>query len=174
MTAKDNGRMRKPKLTQELVDQAIELKADGLNDADIIAALGICASTFYRWLQKPDNKLKRSLKEGLKKAESSYKQVLLNTIKAAALEKTGNWTAAAWLLERKYPDEFGRPDRRREERTEEAPQIVLGVAVTPMPAGALSDGAANAPTITVEPVAGSLKGAAPALEAGGEDEGTDD
>lgn len=43
------------------------------------------------------------------------------------------WTAAAWLLERKYPDEYGKADRRRdEEGSEAAPKIVLGVTVQPM------------------------------------------
>ena len=32
---------RRPKLTQEMVDEAIRLKADGLSNGDIICALGI-------------------------------------------------------------------------------------------------------------------------------------
>ena len=36
------GRMaRRPKLTQEMVDEAIRLKADGLSNGDIVCALGI-------------------------------------------------------------------------------------------------------------------------------------
>ena len=150
--------MRKPKLTKELVEQAIALKSDGLCNADIIAALGITDTTFYRWLQEADTPLKRALKEGLKKAESAYKQTLLNTIRNAALAKNANWTAAAWLLERKYPDEFGRPDRRHEERAEDAPQIVLGVTVAPMAVG----GASQPLEISAQPVE-ALEGGVPAL-----------
>lgn len=58
---------RRPKLTQEMVDEAIRLKADGLSNGDIICALGIHESTFYRWIGDPKNKLQRALSEGLKK-----------------------------------------------------------------------------------------------------------
>ncbi len=40
----------------------------------------------------------------------------------------GNWTAAAWLLERKYPDEFGRREKQEvkisgEIKTREEPDL---------------------------------------------------
>ncbi len=41
---------RHPKLTRETVDEAIGLKADGLSNGDIVYALGIHESTFYRWI----------------------------------------------------------------------------------------------------------------------------
>ena len=141
------------KLTEEVVDRAVSLKSEGLSDADIIAALGIHTSTFYRWQAEDDTDLKHALKEGLKKAEADYKATLLNTIRSAALAKNSNWTAAAWLLERKYPDEFGRVDRRREEPRQEAvPQIVLGVAVAP--AGLAAGEGGQVPVNAVLPAAG--------------------
>lgn len=125
--------MGRPKLTQELVDRAIALKRDGLSNGDIICALGIHESTFYRWIGDPKNKLQRELREGLKKEEAAFKQTLLTTIRSAALARNQYWTAAAWLLERKYPDEYGKADRRRdEEGSEAAPKIVLGVTVQPV------------------------------------------
>lgn len=45
----------KLKLTYKLVDQIVELKRDGLCDADIIAAIGVNQSTFYRWLKDGEN-----------------------------------------------------------------------------------------------------------------------
>ena len=124
---------RRPKLTQEIVDEAIRPKADGLSNGDIICALGIHESTFYRWIGDPKNKLQRELSEGLKKEEAAFKQTLLTTIRSAALARNQYWTAAAWLLERKYPDEYGKADRRRdEEGAEAAPKIVLGVTVQPV------------------------------------------
>ena len=84
--------MAKQKITQELVDNAAELKRNGLSNTDIIAALGISETTFYRWLQKPTCKLHRALKESLKRAEAEYKGELLETIKATATrEKNGCW-----------------------------------------------------------------------------------
>jgi transposase len=124
---------RRAKLTQEMVDQAIQLKADGLSNGDIICALGIHESTFYRWVGEPKNRLQRELSEGLKKEEAEFKHTLLTTIRAAALARNQYWTAAAWLLERKYPDEYGKADRRRDEdEGGDAPRIVLGVVAQPV------------------------------------------
>ncbi len=123
----------RPKLTREMVDEAIRLKGDGLSNGDIVCALGIHESTFYRWIGDPKNKLQRELSEGLKKEESEFKHTLLTTIRAAALARNQYWTAAAWLLERKYPDEYGKADRQRDDRSgEAAPRIVLGVEPGPV------------------------------------------
>ena len=57
----------------------------------------------------------------------------MTTIRAAALARNQYWTAAAWLLERKYPDEYGKDDRRRDEdKGGDAPRIVLGVVAKPV------------------------------------------
>jgi hypothetical protein len=116
-----------------MVAEAIKLKGDGLADADIICALGIHPSTFYRWIGEPKNKLQRELSDGLKKEEAEFKHTLLTTIRAAALARNQYWTAAAWLLERKYPDEYGKADRRREdEGASDTPRLVLGVVAKPV------------------------------------------
>ena len=120
--------MRKPKLTYRMVEQAVEMKGHGLSNVDICAGLGITEGTFYRWLREDDTKLKRALKQGLKKAEAEYKETLLQSIMATATrEKNPQWTAAAWLLERKYPDEYAQTARRVESEGEDVPQITLGV-----------------------------------------------
>lgn len=122
--------MAKPKINQELIERAVELKRNGLTNRDICAALGISEQTFYRWTNKPSCKLHRSLSEALKKAEADYKAELLETIKATATrQKNPQWTAAAWLLERKYPDEYAQTSRQRDDGQEDLPQIVLGVTV---------------------------------------------
>ena len=131
--------MAKYKLTYQMVEQAVEMKKSGLNDCDIAAAIGVCKQTFSKWLNHPETKLQRELSERLKKAESDYKEVLLTTIRKAALEKNGNWTAAAWLLERKYPEEYSQ-NRQRTDAGAEVPQIVLGVKVE----AATGDGKADA------------------------------
>jgi transposase len=121
----------KPKLTEDLIQEMARLKRDGLTNKDICRAVGIHEATLYRWVGKPTTRLHRALCEELKKAESDYKAQLLNTIRAAALAKNSYWTAAAWLLERKYPDEYGRVDRRADAgKATDAPTIVLGVTVS--------------------------------------------
>lgn len=111
-----------------MIEQMAKLKADGLYNKDVCRAVGISEQTFYRWTGDPKNKLQRELCERLKKEGAAFNRTPLTTIRSAALEKTQHWTAAAWLLERSYPDEFRRPDRRREEKPQEdVPQITLGV-----------------------------------------------
>lgn len=122
--------MGKPKLTETMIAQAVEMKSHGLNDCDIAQAIGVCKQTFSKWINHPRTKLQRELSEQHKKAESGYKEALLQRIWNAA-DKSQNWTAAAWLLERKFPDEYGRVDRRRDEpKQADVPQIVLGVVVS--------------------------------------------
>lgn len=127
--------MRKTKLTRQIVDQAVELKRDGLVDADIIAALGVHPSTFYRWLkdgEEAKSGLKRALCDELKKAESEYKRTLLTTIKSAAESRAQFWTAAAWLLERKYPMEYGKMERKADDAKDAPVQLTLGLVIEPM------------------------------------------
>lgn len=98
--------MPKPKCTKELVQQAVKLKKGGANNQDIAKAVGIAESTFYKWISEPKREEEAELSEALKKAEADYKNALQGLIAKAAQER--DWKAAAWLLERKYPDEFGR------------------------------------------------------------------
>ena len=125
----------KLKLTRKLVDQIVELKRDGLCDADIIAAIGVNQSTFYRWLKDGESAktgVKRALYEELKEAESEYKRSLLTAIKSAAESRARYWTAAAWLLERKYPMEYGKMERKAEEADNAPVQLTLGLVIEPM------------------------------------------
>lgn len=101
--------MAKHKLTSEYVKRAIQLKKGGANHKDIAAALGVCPQTFSRWINQPKTDNQRELCEGLKKAEADYKNALLAIIAKSA--ETRDWKAAAWLLERKYPEEYSRVDR---------------------------------------------------------------
>ena len=100
---------------------------------------GIDETTFYRWLKRPTKPF-RQFRQSLKKAEVAFKAANLARIQLAAIEgsvttkkrvrqlsngntiieitevvKPPTWQAAAWLLERKFPAEWGR--HRRVETT---------------------------------------------------------
>lgn len=125
----------KLKLTYDLVAQIVELKRDGLCDADIIAAIGVHPATFYRWLKEGETArtgVKRALYEEIKKAEAYYKKSLLTTIKSAAESRAQYWTAAAWLLERKYPMEYGKMERKADDSGDAPVQLTLGIVIEPM------------------------------------------
>ena len=122
--------MRRPKLTYKLVEKAVEMKSHGMTNADICRALGVSETAWYNWLREPDTKVKVALVEGIKKAEAEYKETLLQSIMATATrEKNPQWTAAAWLLERKYPDEYAQTTRKAETEADDTPKITLGVEV---------------------------------------------
>ena len=97
--------MARDKCTKQAIRDARRLKRSGANDCDIAAFLGVHPRT--------DNQ--RQLCQALKRDEAEYKGALLTIIAKSAQER--DWKAAAWLLERKYPDEYG-----RRERAPEAPQ----------------------------------------------------
>lgn len=130
MTGRRNRSKRKPKLTYKMVEQATEMKSHGMSNADICRRLGVSETAWYKWLKDPDTKVKLALVEGIKKAESQYKETLLQSIMATATrEKNPQWTAAAWLLERKYPDEYAQTTRKTETDADDTPHITLGVEV---------------------------------------------
>ena len=112
-----------PKLTKEDIPVAVEMKRAGVLDKDIAAYIGVRPDTFSKWVNHPKTENQRQLSQALKKEESSYKANLLKLIYNNAVER--DWKAAAWLLERKYPDEFARTERvRADARVEQVPQIV--------------------------------------------------
>lgn len=117
----------------------MEMKSHGMTNADICRALGVSETAWYNWLREPDTKVKAALVEGIKKAEAEYKETLLQSIMATATrEKNPQWTAAAWLLERKYPDEYAQTTRKAESEADDTPKITLGVEVCV--AGSEADG----------------------------------
>lgn len=99
----------KPKLTEEILQEAIGLVSNGATNKDVYEYIGVAEGTFYRWLREPRNDLERKLGQELKRAEQKRKQWCLKRIHAAA--ENGQWQAAAWYLERKYPNEYAKTQR---------------------------------------------------------------
>ncbi len=103
---------RKSKLTSELIKEAYKMVAAGNYIKDIPPVLGIDDSTWFRWLsegEKAKSGLKREFYETIKKAEKDAIARNVALIQRAAQE--GNWQAAAWWLERKYFEDWGRKDK---------------------------------------------------------------
>lgn len=63
---------RRAKLTQEMVDEAIHLKADGLSYGGIICTRGVHEPTFNSWIGDPKTKLQRELSEWQKERKCVY------------------------------------------------------------------------------------------------------
>jgi hypothetical protein len=82
--------------------------------------VGISVGTYYEWMARadPEKKGKNPPKpehiefaNAVKQAISKGTGTLLARIRKAAEDPT-KWQAAAWLLERRFPEEFARPARQ--------------------------------------------------------------
>lgn len=99
---------RPSKLTSEVearIVEAVELGATWERAAD---AAGIGASTLREWRQRGEagEEPFSAFLAALKRAEGDGVARALRTIRQAS--ESGTWQAAAWLLERRYPADYGR------------------------------------------------------------------
>lgn len=110
------ARGAREKLTQEGITTALRLCKCGLPDCQIAAALGVKAQTFSLWRNHPKTKNQIQLSEALKKADAEREAALVTRIMRASDK---SWQAAAWLLERRYPDRYAKPVRPVEDHSAE-------------------------------------------------------
>lgn len=98
---------RKSKLDDERKAVILESIRAGNYAETAAAAAGISQSTFYLWLQKgaAGEPNYSEFSEAVKEAEAIGEQRCVALITKAARR---NWTAAAWMLERKHPERWGR------------------------------------------------------------------
>lgn len=117
--------MPRPRLSRDDIREAEKMKAAGCLNKDIAAYIGVAEETFSRWVNHPKSDNQRQLGQALKRAEAKRKRDLLVTIYNAAASKINpKWQAAAWLLERQYPDEFAQRQRvQAEAKVEAVPQF---------------------------------------------------
>lgn len=117
------SRAKEPrKLTEDVEKRLCEAIALGCSKTMASRLAGVDPSTLWRWTEQGEADLAQEkdsayckLRNGLKKAEAAFQAYALTVIHDAAPK---NWQAAAWLLERKHPEEWARKDR-----TETAEQI---------------------------------------------------
>lgn len=99
-----------PKLTPKLIEDISLVIRKGNYVETAVALCGISKQTFYRWLRQAETEdatdLIKKLSDAIKKALAESETRDLAVIDKAAQE--GEWTAAAWRLERKFPEKWGR------------------------------------------------------------------
>ena len=103
---------RPSKLTDILVKEICQYISDGNTFERACRLSNISDSVFYSWKARGEKEKEGKFADFLEatlKAGEQFKQTNINIIQEAA--KDGTWQAAAWLLERKHPEEFGRRDR---------------------------------------------------------------
>ena len=110
---------RSTKLTRELIDSICTYIENGMTNKDAANLSDITEDTLYRWLREADEKdaqgnpvpkyaRQRELKQAMEKSKATFKAYHVRTIIQASRKQ---WTASAWLLERKFPEEFASADR---------------------------------------------------------------
>ncbi len=95
---------RPTKYTPDVVKRLTDAISMGAPYEHACNYAGITMMTFIRWRES-----KSEFCDQIKSAEGAAVVGWLAKIEKAAND--GNWTAAAWKLERRYPKDFGRTDR---------------------------------------------------------------
>jgi len=98
------------KLTTDLADRIVAIVKAGSAVETAARACGVARRTWYRWLKlgRGGRQPYRRLVEQLESAEDACKVSLITVLRAAAAQ---DWRAALVILERKWPEEWGRRDR---------------------------------------------------------------
>ena len=116
---------RPTKLTPEVEERIVRAIRAG-NYPEVAARhAGVHPSTYYRWMERgalegdaseddPYRHLRAEVERALADAEAAEVALI------AQAARGGSWAAAAWLLERRYPDRWGR--RARLEQVHEIKQ----------------------------------------------------
>ena len=89
------------KYNKKIVEELCDHIASGLTQKDAALLVGITTSCFHAWIENHEE-----FEEAVQKALSQFKQTHLSIILGAA--KDGTWQASAWMLERRFKDEWGR------------------------------------------------------------------
>ena len=102
----------KSKLTPELQEKILRHLRIGAYVETAAACVGISRDTFYQWMkkgargQKPYVAFAQAVDQALAESEARDLGTILKASQAS-------WQAAAWRLERRFPDRYGRHDRTK-------------------------------------------------------------
>lgn len=126
--SKKSNAGRETKLNREMIAEIANYIELGFTIKDTCEAVGIEQSTFFNWKNQGKRDKENGIKsefleflESIKKGKHKIKQLMLSKIVQAADE---NWNAAAWWLERKYPENYSlRPELRKTKTKNKGKQV---------------------------------------------------
>ena len=95
------------KYSKKCVDTICQSLANMSSRTSAANAAGISLVTFWKWYNEHPE-FKERVDDTLKETEDRGKHVALQTI-YKAMDKS--WQATAWLLERKFPEEYAHANR---------------------------------------------------------------
>jgi hypothetical protein len=108
------------KYNEETVNIIIEILSEGRGRVAAVKEAGITYHTFINWMEDVQ------FLQRIKKAEFiGYDRIKQSQIDKVINDK--NWTSAAWWLERKYPDEFGKREPQTKDTIIEKKTIIYQI-----------------------------------------------
>ena len=118
---KSNGRIKGGKVGQptkykpEILQKTKELVELGLNYQDVCDSLGISYETFCQWRKKYPE-----YSDTVRIANAKVKEIALKSLRVGEMK---DWKAAAWRLERRWPDEY----KEKKELEVTKPSLIIDV-----------------------------------------------
>lgn len=113
------GARRPGKFTPETCKRIVDMLRAGSYPKVAANAAGVSERTFYYWIERAQTDDDyREFAEAVDRALSEGEARAVAVIAAASTE---SWQAAAWMLERRYPDRWARPSQR--DKDEKAPAV---------------------------------------------------
>ena len=119
---------RPPKLTAELIEHICDFISSSQSISAISRLVQISESTFYRWLSKAKQpgaeQVYVDFAARVEEAVQFSEVEALQRIRYAS-RRDEHWRAAAWILERRFPEKYGRrailqyPEELKIQNTEE-------------------------------------------------------
>lgn len=105
------------KCTPERINQISQAVAAGAYAKSAAAMAGITERTYYNWIDwgRREQEPYFTFYKAMQEAEAQAEVANIAIVRSAAQD--GTWQAAAWYLERKHPERWGRRDRVTTEMT---------------------------------------------------------
>ena len=100
------------KLNKTVCDKICEGVLKGNYITTVCKSVGISPKTYYYWKKKGEQGIEpyKTFYERVTEAEAQAEMDILNVIYTNAIDQ-GNWLSSAWILERKYPNRFGKREQ---------------------------------------------------------------
>ena len=99
---------RPTKLTPEVQDIIVDGINAGLTCGLTCARAGVTPSTFYSWLEKGEAAKSGALMEFFDTVSRARADSAMRLVSQITLQAPTDWRAAAFLLERRFPDDYGK------------------------------------------------------------------
>ena len=98
-------------LDEDLTDRLLEAIRLGMYTEHACAYAGINSSTFRLWRKKAEEGVEPYKSFWLQVNQAEGTAIIRRMARIEQAGKDGHWQADAWVLERKYPDKFGRKEK---------------------------------------------------------------